>query len=88
MRNIEVEATAFIIFLSTWLREPEDFEDFSEGEIYSLYKKWTEVWIPALQQPHSKNCNRMRWNCHRCGAEQIYAAARKIVAAKYEEPTE
>lgn len=74
-----VKATAFVLFLLTWLYADESIDDLSQDVLLRLKNKWQDYWIPSLSQPHCGDCTKVCALCTRCSMESVIKTAKKIV---------
>ena len=74
-----VKATAFVLFLLTWLDADESIDDLPQDVLLRLKNKWQDYWIPSLSQPHRGDCTKVCAPCTRCSMESLIKTAKKIV---------
>ena len=79
--NARLDATAYMIYLSTWTNENEYVEELDDELLQRLYAKWVDDWLPAKKEAHCGDCTGVAASCLRCNVEQIYLDAERIIKA-------
>jgi hypothetical protein len=72
---------AYILYLQSWVRTDEDFEEMSNEFFTELREKWEQEWVPAITSEHSGDCTQQPWSCIRCWWDNTLKFAERILNA-------